>query len=38
MRVLELAIMPDPLNTFDVMGWLKKETMLSKFKLLRYRI
>lgn len=20
----ELAIMPDPLNTFDVMGWLKR--------------
>ena len=34
----ELAIMPDPLNTFDVMGWLKKEAMLSKYKLLHYRI
>jgi len=28
--------MSDPLNTFDVMGWLKKEAMLSKYKLLYY--
>lgn len=23
-HLLELAIIPDPLNNFDVMGWLKK--------------
>ena len=34
----ELAIMSDPLNTFDVMEWLKKVAMLSKYKLLHYRI
>ena len=34
----ELVIMPESLNNFDVMGWLKKEAMLSKYKLLRYRI
>jgi len=34
----ELAIMSDPLNTFDVMDWLKKEAILSKYKLLHYRI
>ncbi|MDU3885426.1 MAG: acetyl transferase, partial [Streptococcus mitis] len=32
----ELAIMSDPLNTFDIMAWLKKVAMLFKYQLLRY--
>ena len=34
----ELAIMSDPLNTFDAMEWLKKVAMLFKCKLLRCSI
>ncbi|EHZ19442.1 acetyl transferase domain protein [Streptococcus pneumoniae GA13224] len=34
----ELAIMSDPLNTFDIMAWLKKVAMLFKCKLLRCSI